>query len=110
MSERMEALPGQIIDIIRALTGAFSPIDQRGLKAFPQLLLLLIEHLLGHFFPGKTEVADHRYHPQTHGAARREQEPPTVRVVILFGEERGGGMMGQITCRENMWQIDSATP
>lgn len=59
-------------------------------------MLLLVEGLLGHFFPGEAEVALGGDHAEADGFSGGEEEWAGVVVVFLVAEEVLGGAVGEV--------------
>ena len=70
MPHRMQALQRYVVGVIAGLSGSPSPADECGPETVADLLLLNIQHLLGHFFPGEAKIAFGRDESQAHAAAR----------------------------------------
>src|SRR5260221_13867643 len=100
MADRMQALRGNVLDIVRALTRAESPLNQGGVPAFTHLLRSLVQDLLDRLLPREPEVPHHRNQSQSDGAARREDHGPFVAVVAFDLEIRLDRLGGAITCGE----------
>lgn len=90
----VEALEREIVGVVGGFTGFGGPADEGAAETVADLLLLLIEDLLGHFFPCEAEVADGGDHAETDGAALGEDEVALIVVVVVASEEVGGGLMG----------------
>ncbi len=65
----VEALEGEVVGVVGGLSGGFGPIDEGGAKGVADFLLLFVEDLLGHFFPGEAEVAFGGDHAQSDGSS-----------------------------------------
>ena len=70
MPDRMQALHGKVAGVIAALAATFGPVDKRRAPAVANLLGLLVEQLLGHFFPRESQIAFHGDEAQSDAAAR----------------------------------------
>jgi hypothetical protein len=64
VSDRVQALHGQVVGVVARLARLSRPRDQRVTQALAHFLLLFVEHLLRHLLPGEAQVARHRDHPQ----------------------------------------------
>jgi len=77
MADGVEALEGHIISVVAGLAGAACPSDQRLAHAFSNFLLLLVEHLLRHFFPHKAQIPDTGSHAQADRFSGGENSGPS---------------------------------
>ncbi|MGC4051391.1 MAG: hypothetical protein QM757_18690 [Paludibaculum sp.] len=69
MAHGVEALLGQVVGVVGGLAERGGPVHQSGANAVADLLLLVVEHLLGHLLPGEAKVAGGGHEAQADDAA-----------------------------------------
>ena len=102
MADGVQALQREVVGVVAGFAGAGGPADQGGAQAVADLLLLLVQHLLGHFLPRETEVAFGGHHAQADAFAGAEQERALIVIVGALGQEVLGGAVGEETGGEEM--------
>ncbi len=106
----MKALRREVVRVVARLTGLLGPIDERGVAVLPHFLRLLVEQLLGHFFPGEAQVAHRGNGAQADGAARRKQQGAGVAVVVFGAEPVFDGPVGEVAGGEDVGQGNARDP
>ena len=96
MPDRMEALEWKIVGVVAGFANRLGPADERRAQGVAHLLLLLVENLLRHFFPGKAKVALGGNHAKTNGAARRKMQWSGVGIVSDGIEEVTGRAVSEV--------------
>ena len=94
MSDGVETLKRKVVGVVGRFADGPGPANERGAQGVAHLLLLLVEDLLRHFFPGKAEVAFGWDHAESDGTAGRKVQWPGIGVVIDGVEEVAGGGVG----------------
>ena len=102
MTDRMDALGREVVGVVAPFAAAACPLNESGMKAGADLLLLFIEHLLRHFLPGKAEVAHHGDEAEADAAAGREQHRAGILVVRGLLQVIRNGIMGEIAGGEDV--------
>jgi len=104
MPDRVQALQRQVVGVVAALARRSGPADEGRAETLTHLLLLNVEHLLGHLFPGETQVAFGGHEPQAHAATRGQQQG--TRVIVSAGplKQGLGGPMRQVAGGEEVGQ------
>src|SRR5258705_1191109 len=98
----MQTLQRDVVGVVGSFTRCSSPINQRLAEAVANLLLLLIENLLRHFLPHKSQVASSRNHAQTDGFPGREEDRSFIAVILLPSEELLDGRVRKIAGCKNV--------
>ena len=96
VADGVEALKGEVVGVVRSFPGTLGPADESGAEGVAHFLLLGVENLLGHFFPGEAEIALGGNHAEADGATGRKVERAGVLVVIDGVEEVAGGAVGEV--------------
>lgn len=63
MADRMQALRGEVVAVVAALTGGAGPVHERVLHALPHFLFSLIKDLVSCFLVGKPKIPVHGHEP-----------------------------------------------
>ena len=82
MAGRIEALNGQVIDVIGALALAPRPVEDRAAPGVAYLLLVVVKRLVAGFFPEEVEVSGHRYQSLADRSAPRKVHGAVVAEVV----------------------------
>jgi len=102
MADWMEALEWEVVGVVGSFAGCFCPVEEGGAEGFTDFLLLHVEDLLGHFFPGEAEVTNGGDGAQADGFPLRKVEWARVMVVLIMAEEAGGGVVGEVAGGEDV--------
>ncbi len=96
VADWVETLHGKVVGVTAALAHLRGPRDQGGMQAFAHLLGLLVEDLLGRFFPGEAQAALRGNRPQADGGSRRKQQGAGISVVLFGAQVAFDGLVSQI--------------
>jgi hypothetical protein len=113
-------LEGEIVGVVAGFAGGGSPLDQGSAEAFPDLLLLFVESLLGHLLPGEAEVTDGGDEAKSDAASVGEEERAWIGVIpgmleealdrvvseVTRGDDVGEGIAGPLADAAALGQVD----
>jgi hypothetical protein len=108
MPDGVQALHGHIVGVVVAFSHLAGPADKGRVQVILHLLGLLVQQLLGHLFPGETQVAGHGHQSQTDNAAGRQDQRTFIVIIAGHLQEGFDGLLGHIAGCEEVGQCRPA--